>query len=487
MNQVVQDRRRNFLSSFACASSIVAMPSSLYAAVDDPLHRSVARNVKALNGSFDRKLRVLIPNGCADNIRPIIAAFQEATGVQVDFFEASVNDINAELTLDTLSGGASYDLALPATFGIPDLVAAGAIIPLTEFAAKYEPKAFRNDILYQTGDSFDDEIYGFQTDGDAYMMFYHRDLLENPKEQADYSDKFNQALAVPTTWEELDRQIAFFNRPDKGLTGGLLFRTPSYLAWEWWVRFHAKGLWPFDTDLNPQIDSLAGIDALQEMIDVTRHLSPDVGQLDLFGNWKRFGQGNVYCNIGWGGSQKYLNGSESKMKDRMVFGPTPGGIVNGELISTPYFNWGWNYVVTASSPVPELAYLFSLFASTPKMSTEAVRQAGGFFDPFRPEHYRDAVVLETYSEEFLKVHEASMRSAIPDLYLANRNEYFQSLSVWLDRALRGKVSAKDALTRTAQKWRLINKRADQNKQALRWRQLRKKYPAALQTRLKDLG
>ena len=30
-------------------------------------------------------------------------------------------------------------------------------------------------------------------------------------------------------------------------------------------------------------------------------------ELGLFENWERFSKGDIYCNIGWGGSQKYFN------------------------------------------------------------------------------------------------------------------------------------------------------------------------------------
>lgn len=83
---------------------------------------------------------------------------------------------------------------------------------------------------------------------------------------------------------------------------------PGYVAWEWWVRFHAKGLWPFSAQMEPQIASDAGVEALEEMIRATEHLCPETSQLGLFANWERYSRGDIYCNIGWGGSQKYLNG-----------------------------------------------------------------------------------------------------------------------------------------------------------------------------------
>jgi multiple sugar transport system substrate-binding protein len=478
--------RRNILEGVAACSAFCAAGSQLAAKSLNGLHDYAAQSAKSLSGGRDLTLRILIPNGSGANVRPAIAAFKAATGISVLATETPVDEINVELTLDALSGAGDYDLALPATFGLPDLVSTKAIIPLSEYARKHEPDSFRSGILYQTGDSFDGNLYGFQTDGDAYVMFYHQDLLEDQREQDAFSDRFGYALKAPQTWTELDQQIEFFHRPAEGLSGGLLFRTPSYVAWEWWVRFHAKGLWPFSVDLEPQIASKEGVQALEELIHVTRFLPPETATLGLFENWERFGKGNVYCNIGWGGTQKYLNSEKSQMKGRMIYGPTPGGMVDGSLLLTPYFNWGWNYVVTSQTTHPEIAYLFALFASSSEISTQSVRQPTGYFDPFRPEHYEDRVVRNTYSDAFLKVHAQSMRNAIPDLYLAHQGEYFRVLSEWLSRALRMEISPQDALSRVSEHWKLISVRTGLRRQKERWLQLRNKYPADVRNRLHDL-
>ncbi|MEE9320177.1 MAG: extracellular solute-binding protein [Granulosicoccus sp.] len=475
------------LGQIAAATLTTVVPESLLANKETYHVHNMATD-HAIRIASGRKitLRILMPQGSGDNLKPVIDAFQQATGISITMVQTPVDDINTQLTLDSLSEEGDYDIALPATFGLPDLVESNAIIPLTPYAEIYEPAGFRDNILYNIGDSFDGDLYGFQTDGDAYLMFYHRDLLENPEEQARYADEFGESLAVPLTWQQLDQQMAFFNRPESNLFGGLLFRNPGYLAWEWWVRFHAKGYWPLSETLEPQIASDAGVEALEEMIRATEHLSPGVGNLGLFENWERYSRGDIYCNIGWGGSQKFLNSNKSKMQGRMLYGPTPGGYVDGELLVTPYFNWGWNYVVTTGSHEPELAYLFALFASSSKQSTSAVRQAGGYFDPIRLEHYNDPEIQRIYSREFLAVHEKSLKSAIPDLYLANQGQYFRTLNQWLDRALSGTVNPETALKRAAQQWRLITERSDTTLQQSRWINLRDKYPSEVSSRLRDI-
>jgi multiple sugar transport system substrate-binding protein len=466
--------------------TILGLSKSGDALTTRDFHLAVAEIAKQRKSSHDTRLKLLIPNGCGDNVLPVASRFTELTGIDISMDETPVDDINTQLILNTLSGDGKFDIAIPATFGLPDLVAANSIIPLTQYAAKYEPMGFRSNILYRIGDSFDSEIYGFQTDGDAYVMFYNKAFLDNPDEKKKYEDRFGAPLAIPETWGELDQQMSFFHRPDQGRYGGLLYRIPGYLAWEWWVRFHAKGIWPLAPDLKPQINSDAGIAALEEMIEATNYLAPEVFSLGLFENWQRYGQGDIYCNIGWGGSQKYLNGPQSEIRGNMVYGPTPGGIVDGEVLKTPYFNWGWNYVVTADSLQPEVAYLFTLFASTPAMSTISVQQQGGYFDPIQKGQHQDPKIEKIYSRAFLEVHEHSLETAIPDLYLANQGEYFNSLNSALSKALSGKLRPEIALRRVADEWQLISKRSGIKAQSERWEKLRQKYPKKVRSQLRDI-
>jgi multiple sugar transport system substrate-binding protein len=316
-----------------------------------------------------------------------------------------------------------FDIALPATFGLPDLVEADVIQDLTDYAAKYQSKGYETSMLYPIGDFYKGKFYGYQTDGDAYLMFYNKAWLQDKVEQEKFHHLHGYPLAIPNTWEQLDKMIQFFHRPNEGMYCGALFRNKDYLAWEWGTRFHAKGYFPFDDQLKPQINSIAGINALEELISTTDYLYSECRSNDLFENWEAFSQGNIFCSIGWGGTQKYLHKPDSKIRNDLAFGLTPGGIVNENLLHVPYFNWGWNYVVSSYSREAEIAFLYTLFACSPSMSTLAVQFPDGYFDPFRIEHYQDIKIIETYSKPFLDAHEFSMKNSIPDLYLTGQGDY----------------------------------------------------------------
>ena len=68
------------------------------------------------------------------------------------------------------------------------------------------------------------------------------------------------------------------------------------------MRFPAKGFFPFDDDLNPQLNNDGGIEALEELVAASRSLYPGANSNGLFENFEAYGRGNTFCNIGWGGT-----------------------------------------------------------------------------------------------------------------------------------------------------------------------------------------
>lgn len=465
------------------ASSMIVMPRRTRAATLENVHTEAAARAKELADGRDITLKILQPSGSLGNVKPVADRFTAETGIKVEYLEVPLGEITQKILLESVAKTGSFDIALPATFGLPDLAESGILVNLDQYASKYEPAAFQEDALYSTGDYYKGSLYGYQTDGDTYVMFYNKDWLEDPEENRRFSDKHGYELKVPDTWEELDAMMAHFHRPDEGMYGGALYRTQYFLAWEWWVRFHAKGYFPLDDDLNPQINTDAGVQALEEMVAASAHLYPGARTNGLFENFEAFGKGDKFCNIGWGGTQKFLNSDKSNIKGRMAFGPTPGGIVNGELLKTPYFNWGWNYVVSSVSPEPEIAYLFTLYACSPTMSTVAVRDPDGYFDPFRGAHYVDGEIVNTYTSEFLEVHKASMEGSIPDLYLKGQGEYFDELRTNLGAADAGTKTPKQALDDTARSWERITRRMGKRSQAVQWSFLKSIYPDSVRNRL----
>jgi multiple sugar transport system substrate-binding protein len=484
--------RRSFLRRTALGTAALTVaPSLLWAPRTanaakfslDNVHAEAAKQAKELAAGKAVTLTILEPSGSLGNVKPVADRWKADTGIDIQYVEVPLDQINQKVLLEAVSKTGAFDIALPASFGMPDLVTSGILVNLDELAEKYEPDDYQKDYLYTIANYYKGSLYGYETDGDGYVMFYLKDWLDDPEENKKFADKYGYKLKVPDTWEQLDAMMSFFHRPDQKRYGGALYRTQFFIAWEWWVRFHAKGYYPFDDNMKPQINNDAGIKSLEELIAASKFLYPGARSNGLFENFEAFGQGDKFCNIGWGGTQKFLNSSKSKVKGKMAFGPMPGGLVKGELVKTPYFNWGWNYVVSSASKQPEIAYLFTLYACSPAMSTVAVRDVDGYFDPFRQVHYKDPQIIQNYSEPFLAVHEEAMRDSIPDLYLRGQGEYFDVLRVNVQAADVGEKKPKEALDEVASKWESITRRMGKQSQVVQWRFLKSNYPQSIRNRL----
>ncbi|MGH1438472.1 MAG: extracellular solute-binding protein [Cellvibrionaceae bacterium] len=446
------------------------------------LHNKVIQSVKQLNKGASIELTILYPKGCLANIKPLTTAFSKETGVRFTLKESGVDDINASIVFSAAKNEHTFDIALPATFGLLDLVSVGALAPLSDYAKKYEPINYKQDQLYDYGDYVNATLYGYQTDGDTYLMFYNKSMMDDTDNKKAFYDQHQYELAIPETWDQLDDMIRFFHQPQKLQYGGCLFRVPGYGAWEWWSRFHAKGYFPLNNQGEPQINNKAGVSALQEMLDISTYLHPSTASDNLFDNWDTYSQNQTFCNIGWGGSQKFFNSNKSKVKNNLYYAPAPGGNIKGRNINCPIFNWGWNYVVSSQCPHKEIAYLFTLYACSPSMSTLSVQQ-DGYFDPFRKEHYENPEIQAIYSPEFLDAHKLSMEQSIPDFYIQNQTRYLSSLQENIYLAYKGSLTAKQALDITATEWQRQNLKVGIEKQKQNWLSLQEKYPKTLKNSL----
>ena len=425
-----------------------------------------------------KKIALLYPEGCLDNLKPITKMLLEKTGVEVLLKETQLDAIPDLLNIKSKlrSKRQEVDLALPATFAIPDLVEAKSILNLANFSRQYESKFLDQKFLYDLGGRYHDtEFYGYQTDGDVYLMFYHS-LVYGPKGLQNYANRFGKKWEVPRTWKELDTQIKFFHTQDKNIYGGNIFRTSSFMAWEFWLRLHAKGVLPIKENFTPNLSHSLSLEALKELIELTKFLEPQSKVNGLFENWNSYTKGDKFANIGWGGSQKFFKTNNPSLSAQITYGPTPGGEMNGNFFDVTYFNWGWNYVVSSTSKKQELSYLISLLFSSKIYSTLAVKQAGGYFDPYAESHYSHKDIIKLYGTDFLKVHKQSLSNCIPDFYVENNGSYFNVLKTAINACLNGHFTVSDALKNVDKEWEKITEKVGRKKQIFLWEKLKKSYP-----------
>ena len=93
---------------------------------------------------------------------------------------------------------------------MPDAAGAKVIIPLDDFAAKYQPdfSGIADGLKFQQ--YYDGKLFVMVNDGDHLLLVLRKDLVENPQARAEYKAKYGKDLGCPDTVAEWAQQAAFF-------------------------------------------------------------------------------------------------------------------------------------------------------------------------------------------------------------------------------------------------------------------------------------
>jgi multiple sugar transport system substrate-binding protein len=348
---------------------------------------------------------------------------------------------------------------------------------------------------------YNGEVYGLPYDGDVHLYYYRKDLIENAEEQANFKTKYGYDLAVPQTWDQAHDFAEFFTRK-KGekLAGetlaGDFFGNGMLLArgwsrYEFMDHFIAYGGQYFDENLNPLINSEAGVKALDELIAMSKFAPEGVLSWGYSENRGAFLSNQLASMILWSDLFKFsYNAEESSVAGKVGLSHIPGSMQDGELYYKATMPFGRIMCLTATTKHPAEAFYvasyMSEFASKYFTSDPTTGE-----DPFRYSQVDDPQFLADSLSNFSKsevpvadcanYYEAiknSFENGYPDLSIPGANQYMDILDLNVNKALTGAVAPKDALDEIVKEWNNIseslgvdNQKAIWQAQVSTWKQL----------------
>ena len=171
--------------------------------------------------------------------------WKELTGIEVKVVEVATEEMFTKIMQDYRSGAGAYDALNVIPAWMPDLANAGALEPLDAYVDKY---GFRDELqkiapTYRDNQMMvDGKIYGFPDDGDVFVMYYRKDILGDPANQAEFKAKYGRDLTVPATWKEFDEVGQFLtDKLQPKMYGAGFFRQPPYTMFMFQERFRNEG------------------------------------------------------------------------------------------------------------------------------------------------------------------------------------------------------------------------------------------------------
>lgn len=433
----------------------------------------------------DATLRIVAKEGNIANFwgnrMAIKSQWENSTGIMLD------TAIRPNLpVLEFMRQKKDFDITLARQREYPDLYLGGLVMDLTPLARKFGFKIDADPVDgYLRPDAqtrFDNKIVAIPADGDVAVMYLRKDLMEHPGYKEAFASRFGQPLEIPRTWDDYQRLVEFFHRPEKGIFGTCEHRDLQ-TGWMFWMPRYVSQDRPnqylFDDQMHPLVHTPAGVAATESYVR-TVACSPDgITEKNNHYNYAMpiFRDGHAFAYIITTAGAKAFNGDKSAVKDKFLVCPMPGTMVRRQLVRRTSFIYGNNMVIASSSRFPELAFLFAMWFADPDISNQAIEVFRGIADPFRYSHVHNRSLWPAYTRQVLELLPSQFEIAVPaGTGLPGDAEYMQALSENLWLAARGKLSPDAAMARTASRWERITEKYGRHRQIHYWEIFKNKFP-----------
>jgi multiple sugar transport system substrate-binding protein len=435
-----------------------------------------------------------------EEIRP---EFEAATGATVTIIEDPIGEAFPKLLDDQASGTNQYDAAMIGMWWLGELVAGDYLLPYDDFysdtSGKFPQFTFEDELPgMQALRMYDGMKYAVPYDCDGQVLYYRRDLLEDPTHQQAFKDEYGYDLNVPTTWEQL-RDIAkyFTGKPlggDAGNGHGISMHLKvggqgmyHYMALSapYVIGPENTKLYWFDPDnLEPLVESEGHRRAMAIYSELVQYGPEAMAGWALGEAWDYFLRGNAVFTYSWGDVGALAVERNAFVKGRIGTAPLPGTMAyvnpkTGEDYQVDQPNvvgnttgGSWSGVIMKSSDEPELAYYWlALLATEPKQRFYAARGTDGvdpgkvyqILPPSGTGNVDDYVAqgwdpkdAEEYTHAYFENFQNPLQ--LPYLRIPGTFEYWTAMDVRLSEAVTGQSTPEEALQNMAQDFRDINDR-----------------------------
>ena len=424
--------------------------------------------------------------------------WEEMTGADVQLQAFAFGELFEKMVTALETGSGDFDVFIYAADWAGDLMAPGYFEVMSpEILEAIEA----DDVISLYADritTWGGVPYALPYDGDAHMLYYRKDLVENEEYGAEFEAEYGYPLAEPTNWDEYYDIAEFFQDREVETAGD---SAPIYGVMEaqrrnaqsYWVYLsHATGYAKVPgnpcfffscDDMTPQVNNPGWVRALEEYRDSVNIGDPEQVNYDVADTRTLFVTGNSVLNIDWGDVGTIsVDPNTSIVAGDVGFAPLPGGssywnYETGEWVEeenpAPFIAFGgWIVSVAADSAEKEAALDFAAWLTSKDLVNELAVTGGTGINPSRFSQLEDVApwVEAGFDEESAADYLDAIRetinhpNAVLDIRITGSAEYLSTLDEAVSRAVAGEVSAQEALDELAVTWNEITDRLGRDSQ-----------------------
>jgi len=445
--------------------------------------RSAGRAIEGLRklkdaGKVPKKLVFMMPAACVghwekpypEGARSVREVFESETGIELEIVGAGAHEFSKMIIEDYQTGANQYDIyTCWASYELPDIVASGAYLALDELVDKYKPDWMAPGYAYEGGEAgfasvnkVNGKIYNVNMDGDIRVFYYRKDLMNDPKEQKAFKERYGWDLQPAETWDQWDQLSEFFHRPDQGLIGnaefvGRLWGFPQYC-----MRFtstRAPYMSYFDEKTGaPNIDTPEGIQAMTEHLNSMKWRHADSAQWSWPEGYKLWGECGTALINSVPNLSKFMDSPGNKAHNNTFTALAPGRILNDRLIRRSNQFPNVSHGVSSQTKYPEAAYLLLQWASDGDLSSWLIANPAGYYDPCRESHWVDPIMIKSYKPYQIPVCKKTHHITTPSVNVPGSIQFYTSLDINLNECLTGRKTPEKACKDTQKAWNKIIRR-----------------------------
>jgi len=356
--------------------------------------------------------------------------FEADTGISLNMIEVPFADLKTRLMSELLAETGTYDLAV-----IPAAMLFAATPFLEDTTSLYTDELLNiiPEGALEMAKGTDNVFRGMPFDLIGPANFYRTDIYEE------------KGLEPPRDWDEwlnVCKQTTIEADGDQPKVWGTLIEAsakavqPAFKLISW---FYQNGGALYDAAQKPTINLDANVEALQfisDMVNVHEVAPREAPEMTYEEVHNMFIQGRGSSAINWSYMTGMADGEDSKVKGNFDVAPWPGNVKEAVLIDS------WSVVIPKDSKKIEAGMEFLPYVTTEEGQWDILRIESAFLIPsyFDP---NDPKVLEVSPYLGAWIEQAPYSVAQPKW--EQLDSINQSISVGMNAALTGAMTAKEAL------------------------------------------
>jgi multiple sugar transport system substrate-binding protein len=326
-------------------------------------------------------------------VQEVVPEFEQQTGIDVEIEVVNYAEMHTKLVPQLVAPTGSYDVIVVDFYWVGEFTKAGWLQALDDRIQQdnVDTSVYFDSLMNLVG-KVDGVTYMLPFYNYAMGLTYREDLVNDPKEQRAFKEKYGMELRVPETWDEYMKQVEFFTRDTDGdgqtdfygvVNQGL---RPDPIAMEWsnylyanGGQYYGEGTW------EPMLGTPEAQKALEDYrTNLSKYGPPGAASFGFDEAFNVAAQGKAYSYITYNMFRTaYDDPAQSAVVGKMEIAAVPNGGLNGA--------WGW--AIPNSSPDPEAAWTFLKWIESPEIAKKRALLGGS---PTRTDVFEDPELLAKY-------------------------------------------------------------------------------------------